>query len=184
VPKRFSLASGLLLTLAQLPLAIGGTLVARRYVRAQKTQQTNLTAVKGERFEEERAMSIGSPAPPPIDRPLILAASALIGDEVMNPAGEDLGHIKELMIDLRSGRVAYAVLSFGGILGVGDKLFAVPWSGMRLNHQNKVFILDVSKQRLEQAPGFDKDHWPDMADSSWSDAIDHYYGSSAQRFDG
>jgi hypothetical protein len=115
---------------------------------------------------------------------LVLAASTLIGDEVTNPQGEDLGHIRELMIDARTGRVAYAVLSFGGILGMGDKLFAVPWPFLRLNQQDKTFVLDVSRQRLEEAPGFDKDHWPDMADIGWADAIERYYGAAAQRYDG
>src|SRR5687767_2306341 len=99
-------------------------------------------------------------------RRLVLAASSLIGDQVTNHHGEDLGHIKELMIDVRSGRVTYAVLSFGGIVGMGDKLFAVPWSAFRLNHQDKVLFLDIPKQRLDEAPGFDKDHWPDMADAA------------------
>jgi sporulation protein YlmC with PRC-barrel domain len=120
----------------------------------------------------------------PTEHRLVLAASNLIGDEVENLQGEDLGHIKELMIDMQSGRVAYAVVSFGGILGIGDKLFAVPWPALRLNHQNGVFILDVAKRRLEEAPGFDKDHWPDMADVSWSDKIERYFGTAPQRYDG
>jgi sporulation protein YlmC with PRC-barrel domain len=118
------------------------------------------------------------------DRRMVLSASTLIGEDVRNLQGEDVGHIKELMIDIRSGRVAYAVLSFGGFLGLGDKLFAVPWSALRLNQQDKVFILDVDKRRLEEAPGFDKDRWPDMADPAWSDTIDRYYGVAVQRFDG
>jgi sporulation protein YlmC with PRC-barrel domain len=118
------------------------------------------------------------------ERRMVLSASTLAGDTVRNLQGEDVGHIKELMIDLRSGRVAYAVLSFGGFLGVGDKLFAVPWSALRFNQQEKVFLLDVDKQRLEQAPGFDKDHWPDMTDATWSESIDRYYSTSPQRFDG
>ena len=108
----------------------------------------------------------------------------MIGDDVRNLQGEDIGHIKELMIDLRSGRIAYAVLSFGGILGLGDRLFAVPWSALRFNQEEKVFLLDAIKERLEKAPGFDKDHWPNMTDATWSDAVDRYYGISVQRYDG
>jgi len=118
------------------------------------------------------------------DRRLVLSASTLIGGEVTNHQGEDLGHIKELMIDVNTGQLAYAVVSYGGVMGFRDKLFAVPWSALRLNPQEKMFLLDVSKKRLEEAPGFDKDHWPDMADNHWSDAIDRYYGISAQRYDG
>ena len=114
----------------------------------------------------------------------VLSASTLTSDNVRNLQGEDIGHIKELMIDVGSGRVAYAVLSFGGFVGLGDKLFAVPWSALRLDQHDKVFILDVPRQRLEKAPGFDKEHWPDMADPAWSATIHQYYGAPLQRFDG
>src|ERR1039457_5887851 len=86
----------------------------------------------------------------------VLAASTLAGDSVRNAAGEDLGKLDELMIDIPSGRVAYAVLSFGGVLGMGNKLFAVPWSALRVDEDEKFFILDVDKTKLEKAPGFDK----------------------------
>src|SRR6266576_1748641 len=92
----------------------------------------------------------------------VLAASTLAGDSVRNSAGEDLGKVDEIMIDIPSGRVAYAVLSFGGVLRMGNKLFAVPWSALRVDEDEKHFILDVDKKTLESAPGFDKDNWPDM----------------------
>jgi len=75
------------------------------------------------------------------------------------------------MIDIPAGKVAYAVLSFGGFLGMGNKLFAVPWSALKLDEDKKHFILDVDKKKLENAPGFDKDNWPDMADTSWGTRI-------------
>lgn len=80
------------------------------------------------------------------------------------------------MLDMSNGRVAYAVLSHGGFLGMGNKLFAVPWSALKLDTVNKRFVLDVDKDRLESAPGFDKDQWPDMADAAWSKEIHDYYG--------
>jgi len=110
--------------------------------------------------------------------PRIMAADTLQGDKVANAAGEELGAIKHIMIDVPSGRVAYAVLSFGGILGMGSKLFAVPWHALQLDPENHRFVLDVDKERLENAPGFDKDHWPSMADQSWANEIHEYYGSS------
>ena len=82
------------------------------------------------------------------------------------------------MIDVRTGRVAYAVLSFGGILGMGEKLFAIPWSALTLDADQKCFVLDVPKERLEQAPGFDKDHWPSMADENWASQIYAFYNQS------
>ena len=106
----------------------------------------------------------------------VMSASSLAGDGVRNAAGEDLGKVKEIMIDLRSGRVAYAVLSFGGFLGAGDKLFAIPWNALTLDEDRKEFVLDVDKDTLKNAPGFDKDNWPDMADEAWGGRISSYYG--------
>jgi sporulation protein YlmC with PRC-barrel domain len=106
----------------------------------------------------------------------VLSASTLEGDTVRNPAGEDLGKIDEIMIDIPSGRVAYAVLSFGGVLRMGNKLFAVPWSVLSVDEDEKCFILDVDKQTLQSAPGFDKDNWPDMADTSWGERIFQHFG--------
>ncbi len=106
----------------------------------------------------------------------VLAASTLAGDAVKNSAGEGLGKVDEIMIDIPTGRVAYAVLSFGGFLRMGNKLFAVPWDILKVDEDQKCFILDVEKNRLENAPGFDKDNWPDMADQSWGRQIYSYYG--------
>jgi sporulation protein YlmC with PRC-barrel domain len=109
--------------------------------------------------------------------PYVMGANTLTGNDVFNKKGEDLGDIKEIMLDMRSGKVGYAVLSFGGFLGMGDKLFAVPWNALTLDTKNKRFLLNVEKDRLTDAPGFDKDKWPDMADESWAKAIHSYYGT-------
>ncbi len=108
--------------------------------------------------------------------PEVMGASTLSGDSVVDRTGEKLGEIKEIMVDVPTGRVAYAVLSFGGFLGMGDKLFAVPWSAMTLDTDNKQFILDVEKDRLRDAPGFDKDHWPSMAQPTWASTVYKFYG--------
>lgn len=105
----------------------------------------------------------------------VLAASTLAGDSVRNAAGEDLGHIDEIMVDIPSGRVAYAVLSFGGFLGMGDKLFAVPWNALKVDEDEKCFILNVDRRTIEQAPGFDKNNWPDMNDVTWGSQLSTYY---------
>jgi Uncharacterized conserved protein len=106
----------------------------------------------------------------------MLAASTIEGTGVQNEAGEDLGEINELMIDLEKGRIAYAVLSFGGFLGMGDKLFALPWEVLSISPSGDVFILNVPREKLEQAPGFDPDNWPDMADTAWGESVHTYYG--------
>ena len=105
----------------------------------------------------------------------VLSASSLAGDSVRDSAREDLGKIDELMIDLKSGKVAYAVLSFGGVLGMGNKLFAVPWNALTVDEDDRCMILDVPKDKLKNAPGFDKNNWPDMADSTWRSDIYSYY---------
>ena len=109
--------------------------------------------------------------------PELMCASTLTGNDVYNLKGEDLGDVKEFMLDTRTGRVAYAVLSFGGFLGLGDKLFAVPFNALKLDIVNKRFTLDVEKSRLENAPGFNKDSWPNMADQAWADSIHSWYGT-------
>ena len=105
----------------------------------------------------------------------VLSASILAGDRVRNSAEEDLGKVNAIMIDTHFGMVAYAVLSFGGFLGMGDKLFALPWSLLTVDEDKKCFVLDIDKKMLEKAPGFDKDRWPDMADHTWGTAIYSYY---------
>jgi len=106
----------------------------------------------------------------------VMSAGTLAGDRVRNSAGEDLGKLEEIMLDVPTGRVAYAVLSFGGFLGMGSKLFAVPWEALTLNEADHEFVLNIDKERLENAPGFDKDNWPDMADPSWGSNVFSYYG--------
>jgi sporulation protein YlmC with PRC-barrel domain len=107
--------------------------------------------------------------------PNFLSAGTIKGDKVVNTAGEDLGKIEELMIDLQDGRIAYAVLSFGGFLGIGNKLFAIPWSALSLRPHENAFTLDIQKEVLEKAEGFDKDHWP-TTNREWLSSMYTYYG--------
>ena len=109
--------------------------------------------------------------------PEMMSAGTLSGNDVCNGDGEDLGKVKDFMLDMSDGKISYAVLSFGSFLGMGEKLFAVPWIALTLDTDKKCFILDVDKDRLKQAPGFDKDHWPDMADQIWAREIHTYYGT-------
>lgn len=112
----------------------------------------------------------------------VLTAKTILGTRVRNSQGEDLGTIEDLAMDVDSGRMAYAVLSFGGFLGLGDKLFAIPMDALQLSVQagaltaDRVFVLNIDKDRLRDAPGFDKNDWPNMADRSWGAEIYNYYG--------
>ncbi len=106
----------------------------------------------------------------------VLSASTIMGDHVVNREGQDLGEIKELMIDLEAGQIAYAVLSFGGFLGLGEKLFAIPWGALSLDPERKGFLLNVDREVLEEAPGFDQDDWPQTANREYVIEIYDYYG--------
>lgn len=107
-----------------------------------------------------------------------LSTSTLTGDDVVNAEGEDLGTIEDFMIDLQNGRVDYAVLSFGGFLGLGDKLFAIPFELLDVDFENKRVTLDIDREALEDAPGFDKDDWPDTSDEAWHTRIHDHWGTT------
>lgn len=105
-----------------------------------------------------------------------MSATTLIGDTVRNPEGQELGSVKEIMLDMDTGRTSYAVLDMGGFLGIGNKLFAMPWSMLTVDAENHEIVIDVAKERLENAPGFDRDDWPDFSDRSWGETIHVHYG--------
>jgi sporulation protein YlmC with PRC-barrel domain len=106
----------------------------------------------------------------------LMRASKVNGMDVRNAENKNLGDIQDVVLDQESGRIAYAVLSFGGFLGIGDKLFAVPWAALKPAADKKAFTLDIPKERLEKAPGFDKKNWPDLANRQWGADIHSYYG--------
>lgn len=110
-----------------------------------------------------------------VTQPSVLSAGTIEGDDVCNLNGEKLGTIQDIMLDIQRGEVRYAVLSSGGFLGMGDRLFAIPWSALKVDGANKRFTLDVALERLKGAPGFDKDNWPDWSDGTWSASVDSYY---------
>ena len=108
--------------------------------------------------------------------PDVMAADTLDGNTVLSSDGDDVGKIKDIMLDVQGGRVAYAVLSSGGFLGIGDKLLAIPWSALTLDTDRKCFVLSVTSEQIKNAPGFDKDQWPAMADRTWATSVHQYYG--------
>jgi sporulation protein YlmC with PRC-barrel domain len=111
----------------------------------------------------------------------IVNADDVIGVEVKNAQGENLGKVEALMLDKLEGKVSYVVLSFGGFLGMGDKLFAMPWSIFNYDDKQDCFIISVDKETLRNSPGFDKNHWPDMSSPNWGTTINKYYGVPSAR---
>jgi len=107
-----------------------------------------------------------------------LGATSLLSDKVVNLAGDSIGKLEELMIDVLTGRVAYAVLSFGGFLGFGDKLFALPWSAITVDEVNQQLIVNISKAELEAMEGFDKNHWPDLGDLEYATGVYRQWGAT------
>jgi sporulation protein YlmC with PRC-barrel domain len=110
------------------------------------------------------------------DKSDVLKVSTVVGMRVQSTDGKRLGDIKDLVIDPADGSIGYAVLDFGGFLGIGDKYFAVPWEALQWTADHKAIVLDVSKKDLKQAPGFDKNNWPDLGSEEQALIIYEYYG--------
>lgn len=106
----------------------------------------------------------------------VLSSSSLAGDDVVNPTGDKLGSLKEIMIDIARGDVAYAVISRGGLAGIGQKLFAVPWQMFVVDLEEHELVLDVAEDFLDNSPGFDPDNWPSFSDDEWRARVHEYYG--------
>ena len=106
----------------------------------------------------------------------VLSATSLTGDSVVNAQREDPGKLEDIMIDMSNGRIEYGVLSFGGFLGMGDKLFAVPFDQFTVDTAKKRLILNVDKEKLKNAPGFDQNNWPNFADTTFRQEVTSFYG--------
>jgi sporulation protein YlmC with PRC-barrel domain len=111
--------------------------------------------------------------------PHLVSASKLDNYSIVNTAGEDLGQVQDLMLDMSTGQIAYAIISFGGFLGVSDKWFAVPWEAMTWSPENKRLVLNVSRELLKNAPGLDKTRWQEELDSKWLGESSEYFGFPA-----
>jgi sporulation protein YlmC with PRC-barrel domain len=103
--------------------------------------------------------------------------SALYGNKVVNRKEETLGSISEILLDVSCGRIAYVLLASGGFMGVGERLFAIPWNALTLDMNRKCFVLDAERSDFENAPSFDKDHWPTVPDTQWHEEVHRYYGA-------
>jgi sporulation protein YlmC with PRC-barrel domain len=106
-----------------------------------------------------------------------MSTSSLTGDEVRNHNDEVLGSVADIMIDCSTGKVSYVVMSSGGFLGLGEKLFALPMSALTLDTENECMRMEANKELFENLEGFDKDNWPDMADVIWEKATHQYFAA-------
>lgn len=109
-------------------------------------------------------------------KPHAIPATDLTGTKVQNLQGENIGKIQDLMIDLESGRILYTVLSFGGFMGIGDNYFAIPMEALVFSDQDNLIKLDIDKETLKNAPGFDKDNWPAQPKDEFVSSVYEYYG--------
>jgi len=111
-----------------------------------------------------------------MERSNVWLATALLNARVRNSAGENLGKIEDFAIDPETGKVEHAILSFGGVIGMGKKLVPIPWSSLGISPARDYVLIDVDKDSLQDAPSFDPDTWPDMADPGWRRRVNDYYG--------
>jgi sporulation protein YlmC with PRC-barrel domain len=111
----------------------------------------------------------------------VLGASTLTGEAVLDARGEAIGTIREIMLDVPRGRIAYAVLAFEDLEAAARKLFAVPWEALRVDGQRRCFVIDTDREHLRNAPGFDPQHWPSMAQPTWISALYEFYGVDPRR---
>lgn len=110
--------------------------------------------------------------------PRLMTADTLTGNKVVNPQGDTLGTVSDIMLDVPRGRIAYLVMSSGGFLGLGDRLFAIPWSVLVLDTDRKCFVLDAKKATFENAPGFDKNHWPSTTEEdAWHQKVHGHFNA-------
>jgi sporulation protein YlmC with PRC-barrel domain len=109
--------------------------------------------------------------------PRLMTTSRICGSKVINHQDEALGEINDIAVDVPRGRIAYAAMASGGFLGLGERLFAVPWTALRYEAGRECFMLDARKEIFENAPGFDKDRWPTEPHAEWHDLVHRYYGA-------
>ena len=105
-----------------------------------------------------------------------LTASTIIGEKVIDSAGERIGTVKDVMLDITVGKIQYVVIESGGFLGIGEKFFAIPFGALRIDSKEEAFVLEQDKEVIKNAPGFDKDHWPDTNAHSYGE-YGEYWGS-------
>lgn len=131
--------------------------------------------VRVENYEEDNRTGVNHEGPhanTPVKR---LAATSIIGDLVENHDGQELGKIDNIMINLITGSIDYVIVEYGAFFGIGGKLFAVPYQELKINPNRRSYILNRDKEYLQNAPGFDRHHWPDTNNHPYFKDVSKYY---------
>ena len=106
----------------------------------------------------------------------LLSGSSIMGISVENKNGNNIGSIKDVMIDTRTGEVVYAVLAVDtGFLNLSSKFFAVPLQALEFDYENERVLMDIKREQLENAPGFDKGNWPNGPQSEFIGSVYDFY---------
>jgi sporulation protein YlmC with PRC-barrel domain len=127
--------------------------------------------------QDSRSMQPGTAGVIPQTYPPIREASKLVGMNVKNGQGQNLGKINDIVVNSYTGQIAYAILEADtGFLGVGDRMFAIPWRSFTTSASGNELILDIDRERLASAPSFTRGNWPDFSDRRWETDVYRYYG--------
>ena len=106
----------------------------------------------------------------------LISSDKAVGTAVYNRQGEHLGSVDNLMIDKFSGQVAYAVMSFGGFLGMGESYHPLPWRTLTYDTRKGGYVVDVDRTRLEKAPSYTSSTTPNWSDRTYGHRVDDFYG--------
>lgn len=105
----------------------------------------------------------------------LVTANGLFGDKVVTPRNETLGTVTELLLDAPRGCIAYAVIAHGGFMGVDQQFYAVPWTALAWDAENRRLVLDADRATLAGAPRFDRERWAQEAGADWHEAVHRHY---------
>ncbi|GJE59232.1 PRC-barrel domain-containing protein [Methylobacterium trifolii] len=108
----------------------------------------------------------------------LIASDRVIGTDVRRPSGARVGVIERLMLDKASGRVAYAVMSFGGFLGLGGDFYTLPWSVLRFEPSQDAYVVDITEEQLRDAPPRSPEGTDPAEDRAWEERVHRYYNAA------
>jgi sporulation protein YlmC with PRC-barrel domain len=146
-------------------------------------QDSKPTAARRERDDRTQASRLDT-----VTDGANIRASQLMGMNIQNSAGEGVGEVKDLVLDFSNGKIKYVAVTYGGFLGIGNKMFAVPFAAFKVkpkqsDRADMALVLDVTKKQMEGAVGFDEDHWPNFADAKFEMELHKRYGVQLPKVD-